>query len=271
MKYSIITVNYNNRDGLRKTIVSVVSQSYKDFEYIIIDGGSTDGSCEVIEEFADQITYWVSEPDKGIYNAMNKGIKAAHGEYLNFMNSGDCFYDENVLKNTLQYLTAEIVHGRLFYNSGRERSVYLHGDPDMQHFIDNTLNHQSSFIARKLFDGTLYDEQYKIVSDWKFFMEKLILQNCSFLSIPVKVGIFEEGGISESNSSLDAKERKEVLQQMFPPRIMRTFERFKGKESPMLDLIPQFNRTYGLQNFIITTVKSILFIYRIINKFKCKH
>lgn len=270
MKYSIITINYNNRDGLRKTIESVINQSYRDYEYIIIDGGSDDGSREVIEEYADRISYWVSEPDKGIYNAMNKGILKATGDYLNFMNSGDRFYDHCVLENVLPYLTADIVHGRLFYNSGRERSVYLHEAPDMQHFLDNTLNHQSSFIARRLFVDTLYDEHYKIVSDWKFFIEKLILQSCSFVSIPVKVGFFEEGGVSESNSTLDAKERQEVLEQMFPPRMVMTFKRFKGKESPMLDLIPQFNKTYRLQNFIISIVKFILSIHQFFWRNKTK-
>ena len=88
MKYSIITVNYNNRDGLRATIESVVNQTYRDYEFIVIDGGSTDGSTDVLKEFDDKITYWVSEPDKGIYNGMNKGIAKATGDYLNFMNSG---------------------------------------------------------------------------------------------------------------------------------------------------------------------------------------
>lgn len=268
MKYSIITINYNKSYGLRRTIESVINQSCKDFEYIIIDGGSTDGSVDIIKEYRDHITYWVSEPDKGIYNAMNKGIVMAHGDYINFMNSGDCFYDNNVLKQTLPYLTADIVYGRLFYFNHKERSVYLKESPNMQHFLDNTLNHQSSFIARKLFKDSLYDENYKIVSDWKFFMEKLIFQNCSFVSIPVKVGLFEEGGISESASVLDAKERKEVLEKLFPPRMVETFMRFQGKESPMLDLIPQFNRTYRLQKVIVTIVKLILYIHHI---FKCNH
>ena len=88
MKYSIITVNYNNKEGLRNTIESVIHQTYRDFEFIVIDGGSTDGSAEVLKEYDSQITYWVSEKDKGIYNAMNKGIAKATGDYLNFMNSG---------------------------------------------------------------------------------------------------------------------------------------------------------------------------------------
>ena len=267
MTYSIISINYNKKSGLEATIKSVVSQSCNDYEYIIIDGGSSDGSVELIQQYANHIAYWVSEPDNGIYHAMNKGILKATGDYLLFMNSGDCFYDQDVLKDVLPYLAADIVHGRLFYDSGRERSVYLHGEPDMQHFLDNTLNHQSSFIARKLFADTLYDEHYKIVSDWKFFIEKLVLQTCSFVSIPVKVGIFEEGGLSESDHALDARERQEVMEQLFPPRMVKSFERFKGKESPMLDLIPQFNKTYRLQKIIVTTVKAILSIYRM---FKCK-
>lgn len=266
MKYSIITINYNNKEGLRKTIESVVNQSCKDFEYIVIDGGSTDGSREVIEEYAGRIDYWVSEPDKGIYNAMNKGIKVARGEYLNFMNSGDSFYDKEVLCNTLPYLKADIVYGRLFYYDHRERSVYLKGSPNMFHFYDNTLNHQSSFISRKLFADTLYDESYKIVSDWKFFIEKLVIQNCSFTTMPVKVGLFEGEGISDTGNELGANERKDVLEKMFPPRILEAFDRFKGKESPMLDLIPQFNRTVGLQNFIIAVDKLVLRLYYFFKK-----
>ena len=96
-KLSIITINLNNAAGLRKTIESVVNQTFTDYEYLIIDGGSTDGSVEVIKEFADKITYWVSEPDKGIYNAMNKGILKARGEYLQFLNSGDWLVDNEVL------------------------------------------------------------------------------------------------------------------------------------------------------------------------------
>ena len=103
MKFSIITINYNNVEGLRNTIKSVVNQTYTDYEFIIIDGGSTDGSVEVIKEYANIITYWVSEPDKGIYNAMNKGIEVANGEYLNFMNSGDCFYNNDVLQKVADY------------------------------------------------------------------------------------------------------------------------------------------------------------------------
>lgn len=258
MRYSIITINYNNREGLQKTIESVVNQSYKDFEYIVIDGGSTDGSREVIEDFTDYISYWESEPDKGIYNAMNKGIKAAHGDYLNFMNSGDCFYDNNVLSTILPHLGADIVTGKSINEDYSARPFHVSEHPTMVQFYNNTVDHQASFISRNLFRGSLYDENYQIVSDWKFYVEKIIFQNCSFSLMPVLVAICQNGGISEVRKDLDAEERKDVLQKMFPPRVLEDFERFKDKESPMLDLIPQFNRTYRLQKVIITMVKAIL-------------
>ena len=103
MKLSVITINFNNRDGLRKTIESVVNQTYKDFEYIVIDGGSTDGSVDVIKEYTDRIDYWVSEPDKGIYNAMNKGIDVAQGEYCLFLNCMGILNEKHLLDIIKEY------------------------------------------------------------------------------------------------------------------------------------------------------------------------
>ena len=122
MKLSIITVNLNNLEGLKKTYESVVCQTFTDYEWLVIDGGSTDGSREFIEQHQDKFAFWCSEPDKGIYNAMNKGIVRAKGEYLNFMNSGDCFACENTLTGVLGkprkadalygYVTEENINGK---------------------------------------------------------------------------------------------------------------------------------------------------------------
>ena len=268
MFLSVVTINYNNKDGLQRTIQSVVSQTLRNFEYIVIDGGSTDGSQEVIEQYADHIRYWVSEPDKGIYNAMNKGILAAHGEYINFLNSGDFFYDNKVLENTLPYLKADIVHGKI-YDQSKEKLPYLVDHiPTMYYLYDSSMQHPATFFRKELFKDSLYDENYKIVSDWKFYIDKIIFQNCSFSFMPVIVAIFEGGGVSEKQKDLDAAERKEVLEKLLPPRILQDYERFNGKESPMLDLIPQFNHTYGLERFIIKVVKAILKVYYL---FKPQH
>lgn len=264
--FSIITINYNNKEGLRKTFESVINQSYKDFEYIVIDGGSTDGSREVIEEYVDHIDYWVSEPDKGIYNAMNKGIKVAHGDYLNFMNSGDCLYDKNVLYNTLPYLQTDIIMGRSLDENFHVRPYHIKKELTMIQLYANTIDHQASFISRVLFNNTLYDENYKIVSDWKFFIEKTIFQNCSFSIMPVLVAIGQSGGISEIQKGLNDDERLDVLSKMFPARVLKDYERFKDKESPMLELIPQFNRTHRLQKVIVWVTKAILRIYHLFTK-----
>ena len=113
-KISVITINYNNKEGLEKTIESVVNQSLQDFEYIVIDGNSTDGSQEILEKYTAKISHAVSEPDTGIYNAMNKGIKAATGEYILFLNSGDEFYATQSLEKAAEHLTGEdIIYGNL--------------------------------------------------------------------------------------------------------------------------------------------------------------
>lgn len=124
MYYSIITINYNNKEGLELTIKSVLSQTYRNYQFIIIDGGSSDGSFDVIKKYANNINYWISEPDKGRYNAMNKGIKQAKGDYLNFMNSGDTFHSPTVLEDIARMnLTEDIITGG-FYNKKRPKAYY---------------------------------------------------------------------------------------------------------------------------------------------------
>lgn len=126
MKLSIITVNLNNLEGLKRTYESVVCQTFTDYEWIVIDGGSTDGSREFIEQHQDKFAYWCSEPDKGIYNAMNKGIIHAQGEYLNFMNSGDCLACEETLARVLvPNHTEDIIYG-VTVNNHRNGSVIRH-------------------------------------------------------------------------------------------------------------------------------------------------
>ena len=148
MKYSIITVNYNNKEGLRRTIESVIHQTYRDFEYIVIDGGSTDDSAEVLKEYDKDIDYWVSEPDGGIYQGMNKGIRKAQGEYLNFMNSGDCFYDNDILiglfaKRYIQLpwrFHLRLGWARTYGENELERAIYHYVDRDYSFNPANSLH-----------------------------------------------------------------------------------------------------------------------------------
>ncbi len=220
MKYSIITVNYNNKEGLRKTIESVIHQTFRDFEFIVIDGGSIDGSVDVLKEYDSQIDFWVSEPDGGIYQGMNKGIKKATGEYLNFMNSGDCFYSSDVLEKVTgyQYDTDFIVGKDYHYNYITHQGHASIQPPrtTMIHFFVATLDHQSSFIKKELFSNSLYDESHRLVSDWIFFTEKIVNEGKHVQFIPDIICRREEGGLSEQQREKNRKEINEYLHQFLP-------------------------------------------------------
>lgn len=227
MRFSIITVNYNNRNGLNNTILSVISQDYKNFEFIIIDGGSTDGSVDVIKNYESYITYWVSEKDDGIYQAMNKGIKQAKGEYLNFMNSGDTFYDTNVLNNVDKELANyDFVIGKEFHQNpktGEYATTFLPTRLSMVTFVVSYLPHQSGFIKRSLFDNSLYDENLHIVGDWKFYMQQIVNYDRTVKLIDLIVSKREQGGLSNANSRLNDEERMIVLKEMLPPGISKDY------------------------------------------------
>ena len=219
MKLSVITINYNNSDGLRKTIESVVHQTCTDFEYIIIDGGSTDGSVDVIKEYAHRIDYWVSEPDKGIYNAMNKGIDVAKGEYCIFLNSGDMFHDNQSLSLSIPHLDGtDVIAGYAKLDSGEIvdlpkeitlLSLYNHQQPC----------HQSSYIKTQLLKKYHYDEKYKLVSDWKFFIQIFVYDNSSYKPIDVVVSVYDTAGLSSINRQLIDDEHVCVLSEDFPKMV----------------------------------------------------
>lgn len=218
MTLSIITINYNNAAGLEKTIKSVISQTCKRYEFIIIDGGSKDGSKDIIERHQDQITYWVSEPDNGIYNAMNKGVKVAKGEYCIFMNSGDIFYTNNVIGEFFEKANNEkdIIEGNCYLQG---RVMKLPESISGIFLFKNALCHQAAFIRTSLLKTDPYLEDYKIASDWIFFFNTLILKNRTYQHIDLIVCDFDCTGISATNKDLGYIERKQWLQKAIPQRI----------------------------------------------------
>ncbi len=276
MKLSIITINYNNAEDLRKTLASVASQTYADIEHIIVDGGSTDGSVEVIREYEQSIASrlsplasnlkWLSEPDSGIYNAMNKGIeialgrrvvnafnrselvedknkgiKMANGEYLLFLNSGDYLVDADTLSKVFQIAkdNIDVIYGdiKVVYNN----QEIIKESPDVvtfQYLYSNAIFHSGgSFIKKTLFDSYgLYDENLRIVSDWKFFVEIFILKNVSYQHINLILSVFDLCGISTENQELMMKERMLVLRDLFPERILLDYEKFSSSSiKPLTD------------------------------------
>lgn len=232
MKISIITINYNNKKGLERTIKSVVNQSSHDFEYIVIDGGSNDGSFDVIKGNANSIDYWVSEKDDGIYHAMNKGTFAAHGDYCLFLNSGDVLIDNTVIDRLLSYhLSADIISGSIKYATGRiskaPKSV------TMKTFVLGSLPHQSTFIKRELLLDNPYDERFKIGGDWRFFIQVLIYKNASYQKIDDVISLFDNTGVSNSvsrQSELRLHEM-ELCRDILPIRVENDykFDKFLAK------------------------------------------
>lgn len=221
MTLSIITINYNNKDGLQKTIESVVKQRVKDFEWIIIDGGSTDGGKELIEENAQHFTYWCSERDKGIYNAMNKGIKVANGDYCLFLNSGDCLYDENVVGNVLKELDGtDFISGDLWFVDDQGNRVKAAIQPDKvthHHMFLQTLNHQSTFIKTSLLKKRPYDDSLKIAADWEQQFHEIILNGKTYKHINFFISNFLVGGVSGNPEygKLHMNERKRIMLKHF--------------------------------------------------------
>lgn len=228
-KLSIITINYNNFEGLKRTVESVFDQTWQEFEYIVIDGGSTDGSKEYIESQNDKIDYWVSEPDLGIYNAMNKGIVKASGEYLLFLNSGDHFYSDSVLeKNTKHLMLSDFICFNLNVDvGGKCYKIKYPNKLSFSYLYYETLPHPSTFINTrlfKLFGG--YDESFKIVSDWKFFIISICKHNCSYIKIDEVLSTFYTDGISSNpdNLKLIMEERDKVLLAEFNNFVQDTVE-----------------------------------------------
>lgn len=251
MKYSIITINYNNRDGLETTINSVLGQSYKDFEYIIIDGGSTDGSVEVIKRYESQIDYWVSEPDKGVYNAMNKGIGKASGDYLNFMNSGDTYHSSTALESIAKLHSEDDIIIGGYYETGKGVSHTIPPqDVTLLTLLKYTINHQATFIKKSLFDKRLYDESYIIMADAKFNFQSIILDNCSVKITEDVIADYDTNGIS-SNYELYKIERQRFLKELFPTRVLQDYgTMYTTYEVPLVSLLPQLKDSPTIQRWI---------------------
>ena len=315
MKLSIITINYNNAEGLRKTLASVATQTYADIEHIIVDGGSTDNSVEVIREYEQTLASslsplasrlkWLSEPDKGIYNSMNKGIEIALGkrvvnslnrselvedknkdieialgrmgvtddhhsmplasrlspnslsDYIQILNSGDILAANDVTErmfeavgygqwainkensaaettaSNLSPLTSNlqnrpaILYGNMIKVNAQGQVVGKSGytEYSLRQFYSSTLNHDCAYIRKDLFEEYgLYDENLKIVSDWKWYLQAIGLGGVKPEYVDIDVTIFDDGGISETNLALRNAERRKVLEELLPPAVLWDYD-----------------------------------------------
>ncbi len=307
MKLSIITINYNNAEGLRKTLASVAAQTYHNIEHIIVDGGSTDGSVDVIKEYVYNVegvkeltnegiqVVWTSEPDKGIYNAMNKGIEIALGrrvvnenhtslikhqtsegstpytlhhtpslsDYIQILNSGDLLAAPDVTERMMAALytvhhtpytddAPGIIYGNMIkkdYTTGKILGKSREVEYSLRQYFSSTMNHDCCYIHRDIYETYgLYDENLKIVSDWKWFLQSIGLGHVKPVYVDIDVTIFDASGISETNLALRNQERRQVLEELFPPAILADYDAHAFE-------IEQVNRLrrrhlYGLVYFI---------------------
>jgi glycosyltransferase involved in cell wall biosynthesis len=226
MKISIVTINYNDKQGLEKTLNSVFEQTHQGYEYVVVDGGSTDGGKELIEQHQDKFANWVSEPDNGIYNAMNKGLAKVTGDVVLFLNSGDRLYDANVLERVLAHgLDGDFNYGDLLMEDGDKQWLKKYPEEvTAKYLINAALPHQGLFIKKEVFDNHGgYNEDYRIVSDWLHYAELFVAKKATFKRIPFPVSVFDRSGISSTGAhqELHDKERKEVLDKLFSPDLQR--------------------------------------------------
>lgn len=247
MKISVITINLNDKAGLKQTIESIICQTFSDYELIVIDGNSADGSIDVIREYEDKITYWVSEPDKGIYNAMNKGIRQAKGEYYYFLNSGDRLVSKHVFANIFTNnadcsficgnFTTEL-HGVLKKEElykGRNWQFSLYD------IYSGDLCHQAFLIKADNFDKYgLYDEHLRISADWKLFFVAIGIHHEPVLYKDVDMVIYNMEGLSSTiGGKAISAERRRVVHDILPEEVANKLDRALHLErnSYIIDII----------------------------------
>ena len=258
MKLSIITVNYNDANGLERTIKSVISQTFHDYEFIIIDGGSTDGSVDVIKKYENHIDCWVSERDGGIYPGMNKGLRQAKGEYVNFMNGGDSYHSPDVLDKIFSIDTdADIITGA---HAGSPHPNVGKNGVTMYDLYTGAVDHQASFIRREVAICYPYDEKYRIVSDWKFFIQALILNNCTFHYTDTIVVDVDMSGISNTQHELDRKERELALKELFPNRVLADYKLLASIHPDILAIAPRISKSQTISRLIIKVANLLLWV-----------
>lgn len=244
-KLTIITISYENAIGLKKTMDSVLRQSWTNFEHIIVDGGSQDGTVELLQQYEilyaeRNITFlWISEKDNGIYHAMNKGVKLSNGEYCNFLNSGDCYCDENVLACVYsEYNPHDILIGKA---KTPTRIIYPPKTISISFFYyHGSINHQAAFIRRDLLTKKPYNEtEGHISSDYQFFIESLLVEGCSYRPLNVMVVDFDPNGISSQKAILSQirKEQTEILKRYYNCAELEDMQALKYEKYKIMRII----------------------------------
>jgi glycosyltransferase involved in cell wall biosynthesis len=273
MKLSIITINYNNAAGLKKTLDSVAVQTWSEFEHIIIDGGSADESVDVIQCYADLYAdkypiKWISEPDRGVYDAMNKGIKMAMGEYCLFMNGGDSLFSPMTLNQiALDDYAEDLIVGYSLEEKSNRTIKYSLSRLSLLEVMQYGISHQAMFIKRLLFEQLgYYSTDLKILSDCEF-LYKCALKEVSFINLNECVALVEPGGLS--NTMLEQmKNEVEIIKRVLPSSIKEDYQYILSKKQIHNIAIDWFEKS---QYLFRVYSKFNRFINKIRNKFYGKY
>lgn len=220
MNVAVVTINHNNCEGLQKTIDSVISQINSSIEYIVIDGGSKDGSVDIIKNVEGKLTYWMSEPDRGIYHAMNKGFEHVTSDYVLFLNSGDTLHNDQVMEKFVDSQPEEVIlYGDVIYDFNGKHEKRTFPDHLKLSFLGSeALCHQTVFFkSSEIRKYPLFNEKLKIVSDWEHYLRLLFIHKCSQRHLQFPVTIYDTIGISNRGDNLELrkKERQDVLINLF--------------------------------------------------------
>lgn len=257
MKLSIITISYNNKLGLQKTINSVLSQTWDDFEWIIIDGGSNDGTKELIETTSNRLeksdsnvvlSFWCSEPDLGVYNAPNKGISHAKGEYLNFMNAGDVFHNEFTLSEVFSNeLYGDVVYGNWMRSYPSYEELRIPPEKmSLFYLYSENICHQAMFIRNECLKGG-YDERFKILADEYKWLE-IASRGGSFQYLNSIICNFEAvNGLSETQFTRIAEE-KQMIEDSLSPLLAESLKSHKQKHDELLNIGDKLRFLLKLKN-----------------------
>lgn len=211
---TIVTINLNNKDGLKRTIGSVVNQTFFDkVEYVIIDGGSTDGSVDVIKEYDDNIAYWCSEPDGGIFPAMNKSIEHINGDYVLYLNSGDILNKNNVIERVYGELDKDIVYGNEYKVNNKRTLARFPDNLNENFFKKSALPHQSTFIRAELLKQRGYSDKWKVLGDWSWLRERIMVDGVSYKHLNFPISDYDLNGFSTINQKLFFAERDKYYKQ----------------------------------------------------------
>jgi glycosyltransferase involved in cell wall biosynthesis len=229
---TVVTVVFNGEQFLEETILSVIDQAYDNVEYILIDGGSTDGTLDIIRKYEYAIDYWVSEADQGIYDAMNKGITLSSGDWINFMNAGDQFISSDVLQeiNFKVRPKESVLVGDVEYDSGK-----IFTSLQFSLYLKNSIHHQAAFYPLILFKKLgLYNTDYKILADYDFNLKSMV-SNVQFENLNKTIALCSDFGISDtpklSNYQEEIRVRKHYVDSKFKRVLFGCYSwiRFMGK------------------------------------------